>query len=205
MDSQPLDLNELIRLQAEMERVLRAMQQRHTPGVRETTPRPSSYASGPPRPTRTRRAPLDRLHAHTKAKRTTRRRTRKDGSLGLDPEQAAWEAEEFAARYQVGYFGPEHGLTPAQAWEANRRLAKADRERPMHGRHAERCHRLRIGGILSSVKAGRARQRVTPTRSCPCEHPRTLAIHHKGRILTCPPWRNRMMLLGRCTSAHRGD
>jgi hypothetical protein len=46
-------------------------------------------------------------------------------------------------------------LTPAQAWEANRRLAKADRERPIRGRHAERRHRLRIGGILSSVKAGR--------------------------------------------------
>lgn len=145
MDAQHATPTELARLLAEMERLLRAMQEARAPGVQENSPRP----------TRTRRSPLDRLHAHAKAKRHARRRTRKDGSLGLDPEQAAWEAEDLAARYPVGYFGPEHGLTPAQAWEANRRLAKADRERPIRGRHAERRHRLRIGGILSSVKAGR--------------------------------------------------
>jgi hypothetical protein len=129
-----------------MERLLRAMQHTRATDEQETLSQP----------TRMRRSPLDRLHAHAKAKRHARRRARKDGSLGLDPEQAAWKAEKLAARYPVGYFGPEHGLTPTQAWEANRRLAKADRERPIRGRHAERRHRLRIGGILSSVKAGRS-------------------------------------------------
>jgi len=100
--------------------------------------------------TRRRRATLDRLHAHTKATRTTRRRAHTVGSQGLD-------AEDAAAHYPVGYFGPQHGLTPAQAWEANRRLAQADRERPIRGRHAERRHRLRIGGIKSAVLGGRVR------------------------------------------------
>jgi hypothetical protein len=68
------------------------------------------------------------------ALRHARQHIRKDGSLGLDPQQAVWDAEDLAARYPVGYFGPEHGLTPAQAWEAHRRLAQADQERPMRGR-----------------------------------------------------------------------
>src|SRR5438128_6091406 len=48
----------------------------------------------------------------------------------------------------IGYFGPESGLTPAQAWEANRLLAKADRERPIRGKHAQERHARRVAGVL---------------------------------------------------------
>ena len=98
--------------------------------------------------THRRRGTLDRLHAHTKATRTARRRAHKADSLGL-------AAEDAGARYPVGHFGPASGLTPAQAWEATRRLAQADRERPMRGRHAERRHRLRMAGIVSAVLGNR--------------------------------------------------
>jgi len=77
----------------------------------------------------------------------------------------------------VGYFGPEHGLTPAQAWEANRRLAKADRERPMRGRHAERRHRLRIGGMLSSVKVGRTGNGAWGRLMLACRGGKAMAMH----------------------------
>ena len=105
--------------------------------------------------THTRRSKLDRLHAHTKAKRHARLRVRKDGSLGLDPEQEAGEAEDRAARYPVGYFGPQHGLTPAQAWIANQRLARANCLRPIRGRNAQQRYAVRIGGIISAVLCGR--------------------------------------------------
>jgi len=105
--------------------------------------------------TRTRRTNLDRLHAYTKAKRRTRRRLHKAGSLRLDPEQEEWEAADLAARYPVGHFGPQHDLTPAQAWVANRLLARANRLRPIQGRHAPQRYAARIGGIISSVLGGR--------------------------------------------------
>src|SRR5262249_13070739 len=98
--------------------------------------------------THRRRDTLDRLHAHTKATRTARRHAHTAGPLGLDPEEAT-------AHYPVGHFGPQYGLTPAQAWEASRLLARANRLRPIRGRHAERRHRLRMGGIISAVLGGR--------------------------------------------------
>src|SRR5262245_56205758 len=110
--------------------------------------------------TRQRRATLDRLHAHTKAKRTARQRARSAGSPALDPEQAAWEAAERAAHYPVGPFGPQHGLTPAQAWEANRLLARANRLRPIRGRNAPQRYAARLGGIISSVRGGRVGNRA---------------------------------------------
>src|SRR6266446_4336118 len=100
--------------------------------------------------TRTRRTNLDRLHAYTKAKCRTRRRLHKAGSLRVAPEREVWKAANLAARYPVGHFGPQHGLTPAQAWTANQLLTRANRLRPIRGRHAPQRYAARIGGIISS-------------------------------------------------------
>jgi hypothetical protein len=56
-------------------------------------------------------------------------------------------------QYAVGQFGPQHGLTPEQAWLADRLLAEKQRDRPLRG-----CYlALRMGGIVSAVKGGRIR------------------------------------------------
>jgi hypothetical protein len=52
--------------------------------------------------------------------------------------------------YPMGYFGVRHGLTPSQAWDANRLLAEKQREHRLTGfRYA-----MRIGGIVSAIKRG---------------------------------------------------
>jgi hypothetical protein len=59
--------------------------------------------------------------------------------------------------YPVSHFAPQHGLTPAQVWEAERRLARADRLRPIDTRSYRGLlrWRLRLAGIVSAVKSGR--------------------------------------------------
>ena len=73
-------------------------------------------------------------------------------SLGLGAEQAA---DVRAADYSMGVFGPDSGLTPAQAAEANRLLARANHLRPIRGRNARERYARRIGGIKSAVLGGR--------------------------------------------------
>jgi hypothetical protein len=84
------------------------------------------------------------------------------GSLGLGPPPAPQapqpsspglveEAADHAAHYPVGHFGPESGLTPAQASEANRLLARANRLRPIRGRNARERYARRLGGIKVAV------------------------------------------------------
>src|SRR5262249_43869542 len=75
------------------------------------------------------------------------------GSLGLDAgDSPAADATEPRVGYHIGHFGPEHGLTPAQAWEAEQRL---QRKRPFRGPHAQQKEAARIAGIVSSVRRGR--------------------------------------------------
>ena len=74
-------------------------------------------------------------------------------SLGLGAEGQA--ADDCTAHYQVGHFGPESGLTPAQAAEANRLLARANRLRPIRGRNARERYARRLGGIKVAVLSGR--------------------------------------------------
>src|SRR5437667_1096478 len=64
-------------------------------------------------------------------------------SLGLGDEAQA--ADDRTAHYSVGHFGPESGLTPAQAAEANRLLARANRLRPIRGRNARERYARRLG------------------------------------------------------------
>ena len=66
----------------------------------------------------TRRPALDRLHQHTRTKRTAKR-TAHAPTLS-EPEQAQTVAR--AEDYPIGHFGPQHGLTPAQAWDAQQLL-----------------------------------------------------------------------------------
>src|SRR5262245_20382241 len=95
--------------------------------------------------------PLNRLHEHTQTKRTTKR-TAPPPTLS-EPEHA--QSVERAEHYPIGHFGPEHGLTPAQAWEAQQLLNRANRLRPLRGPDAQARFALRIGGIISAVKGGR--------------------------------------------------
>jgi hypothetical protein len=104
----------------------------------------------------TRNPKLARLHAHTRQKRaTTRQRHRKRDSLGLGantPEQD-WHEAELAAHYPVGLFGPQNGLSLAQAILANRLWDRATRRKPL--RDLKRLS-LRLNGIIVAVRSGRA-------------------------------------------------
>ena len=57
-----------------------------------------------------------------------------------------------SSRYHQGHFGPQHGLTPAQAWQAEQLLRQ---KKPFHGRHAQQKEAARKRGIIAAVKAGR--------------------------------------------------
>ena len=103
----------------------------------------------------TRHAALDRLHTYTQAKRTTKRTapppTPNEPSAGERAERAAYHAGD----YPKGHFGPQHGLTPAQAWQAQQLLNRANRLRPLRGPDAQARFALRMGGIIAAVKGGR--------------------------------------------------
>jgi hypothetical protein len=63
---------------------------------------------------------------------------------------------ERAENYPVGYFGQRHDLTPAQAWQAQQLLNRANRLRPLRGLpNAQRRAALRKAGIIAAVKGGR--------------------------------------------------
>lgn len=100
----------------------------------------------------TQRPALDRLHQHTQKKRTTKRTAHQPPTLS---EPAAGERTARAEDYPIGHFGPEHGLTPAQAWEAQQRLNRANRSRPLRGPDAQARAALRKAGIIAAVKQGR--------------------------------------------------
>jgi len=91
--------------------------------------------------------PLDRLHQYTQTKRTTPPPTLSEPSAG--------ETADRAAHYPVGHFGPKHGLTPAQAWDAQQLLNRANRRRPLRGPDAQARFALRMAGIIAAVKGGR--------------------------------------------------
>jgi hypothetical protein len=171
-----MDPHPPIQLMAELERLGRALQHPRATGVWEPTLRPSSYTAGPPRPTRTRRSPLDRLHAYAREKRRTQRRLIHAGSLGLDP-----------ARYPAGSFGPQHGLTPAQASEANRLLARANHLRPIRGRHAPQRSAARIGGIISAVLGSRVGNGAFGRSLHGHRGGRVMAIHALHHLRTIAP------------------
>ena len=66
------------------------------------------------------------------------------------------EVGESADSYSVGHFGPQHGLTPRQAWIAQQLLNRATQRRPFRGSNRSVRFRraLRIAGIVSAVKRG---------------------------------------------------
>lgn len=66
------------------------------------------------------------------------------------------EVRTSAESYSVGHFGPQHGLTPGQAWIAQQLLNRANQRRPLRGsgRSVRFRHALRIAGIVSAVKRG---------------------------------------------------
>ena len=66
------------------------------------------------------------------------------------------EVRDSAESYSVGHFGPQHGLTPRQAWIAQQLLNRANQRRPLRGsgRSVRFRRALRIAGIVSAVKRG---------------------------------------------------
>lgn len=80
-----------------------------------------------------------RLTVFMRKKRAERR---KPSSSVLPPENDA---------YSVSVFGPRHGLTPEQVWQAQRLLNRANARR---GRVTGFRYACRIGGIISAVKRG---------------------------------------------------
>src|SRR5262249_51023942 len=95
--------------------------------------------------------PLDRLHQHAQTKRTAKR----TGQPPTLSEPSAGEMAERDVYYPKGHFGPQHGLTPAQAWQAQQLLNRANRLRPLRGPDAQARFALRMGGIIAAVKSGR--------------------------------------------------
>ena len=63
--------------------------------------------------------------------------SRKNTRSAPEPEDA----------YHVGHFGPQSGLTPKQAWQAERLLRRKQAERSLRG-YALVC---RKGGIVSAI------------------------------------------------------
>jgi hypothetical protein len=100
----------------------------------------------------TQRPALDRLHQHTQTKRTTHPPTLS--------EPAHAQPVERTDDYPVGNFGPKHGLTPAQAWDAQQLLNRANRLRPLRGPGAQARAALRKAGIIAAVKQGRVGNRT---------------------------------------------
>ena len=97
--------------------------------------------------------PLDRLRQHTQTKRTAKR-TAPQHTPNLS-EPSTGETVERDIYYPKGHFGPQHGLTPMQAWEAQQLLNRANRLRPLRGPDAQARFALRLGGIIAAVKSGR--------------------------------------------------
>jgi len=66
------------------------------------------------------------------------------------------EVRDSADAYSVGHFGPQHGLTPGQAWIAQQLLNRANQRRPIqgNGRSVRFRRALRIARIVSAVKRG---------------------------------------------------
>src|SRR6266851_9181194 len=118
------------------------------------------------------------------------------GSLGLGPSTAPQEsrpsspgldeegqaADAHTARYPVGHFGPESGLTPAQAAEANRLLARANHLRPIRGRNAQQRYARRLGGIKVAVLSGRSRNTRWGRSMLGKRGGRVLAMHGLGHL-----------------------
>ena len=74
-------------------------------------------------------------------------------SLELDAgDSPAAPLADPRAGYHVGHFGPEHRLTPAQAWQAEQLLRSKP---PFRGPHKQQREAARIRGIASSVRSGR--------------------------------------------------
>src|SRR5262245_15731864 len=95
--------------------------------------------------------PLDRLHQHTQTKRTTKR----TAPPPTPSESSAGEMAERVTHDPKGHFGPQHGLTPMQAWQAQQLLDRANRLRPLRGPDTQARFALRLGGIIAAVKSGR--------------------------------------------------
>lgn len=78
-------------------------------------------------------------------KRRTARRT-------TSPSEVGYPADA----YPVAHFGPQHGLTPEEAWLAHHLLSRANQRRPLRGsgRSLRFRRALRIAGIVSAVKRG---------------------------------------------------
>ena len=75
---------------------------------------------------------------------------------GTAPTATAPTATAPRPRYHKGHFGPQHGLTPAQAWQAEQLLRQ---KKPFRGPHKQQKEASRIRGIISAVKAGRVGNR----------------------------------------------
>src|SRR2546422_4939044 len=79
---------------------------------------------------------------------------RQPSSPGL-AEAEGREADAPELHYPIGFFDARHNLTPEQCWQANRLLAKADRERPIRGKNAQERHARRVAGVLVAVRHGK--------------------------------------------------
>jgi hypothetical protein len=70
------------------------------------------------------------------------------GSLELD-------SAALSPQYHVGHFSERHKLSPAEAWQAEQLLRKANHLRPIKGKHAQQRQARRIAGIVSAIRNGR--------------------------------------------------
>src|SRR5262245_4760879 len=67
-------------------------------------------------------------------------------SLELDGEDSSLvPLDDPKAGYGIGHFGPEHGLTPQQAWQAELLYRSKP---PFLGKHAQQRNAARIRGLI---------------------------------------------------------
>ena len=99
-----------------------------------------SYHGDTPMPNK---PPLDRLHEHTQTKRTAKRTMKRTANRTAQPptlsEPSTGEMAARDAYYPKEHFGPQHGLTPMQAWTAQQLLNRANRLRPLTARMPRRA------------------------------------------------------------------
>jgi hypothetical protein len=111
------------------------------------------------------------------------------------------DGDAVSASYPVSIFGPEHGLTPAEAWQAEQLLARAQRER---GQLEGPRLAARIAGIVSALANGRVGDSAWGWSMHGKRGGQAMARHGLHRLREISPLRARASVIARERRKARG-